>query len=96
MLEYLYLGWTPLTDIRDLGECTRLEWLGISGNAIANLVGIEQLAGLRRLDISTTNISDFSPLDDLPFLSTIQISPEMERYLDTLARDDIEILIDGS
>jgi serine/threonine protein kinase len=94
-LEHLFLGWTPLADISEMGDCPTLEWLGISHTNITNLRGIEQFMGLRRLDIAATNIIDFSPLDDMPFFSILQISPEMEKFLHTLSRDDIQVIISG-
>ena len=93
LLEHLFLGWTQLSDISELGDCPNLTWLGISSTHITSLSGIERFTGLRRLDISGTNVNDFSALNDMPFLSALQISPEMERYIDTLSRDDVEIII---
>jgi tRNA A-37 threonylcarbamoyl transferase component Bud32 len=92
-LTYLNIGYSQLKNIGELGDVSHIPELSIPMTQITDLNGIEKLTGLRVLAIWQTNIRDFSSLNALPSLWEINISPDMERYLDTLTRDDIRVVI---
>lgn len=94
VLHFLSLANTPLVDISELEIPNNLFQLNLRSPQITELNGIERFSSLRLLQIVGTSIRDFSPLDSLPLLRTLTISPEMEQYLYTLNRDDIEIQIE--
>jgi hypothetical protein len=95
-LQILWLGESMgYSNIRDLGYLPNLLRLGMRGRGLINLEGVENVPMLRTLDVAYTFIRDFSPLNDtgtLPFLTELYIDVGMVRYLDTLERDDIEII----
>ena len=92
-LQFLVIGDNPLKNIAELGDISHIEALNLHMTDIENLAGIEIMVNLRELWLRETAVCDFSPLDGLPKLSVIDISPDMAIYLDTLSREDIEIII---
>jgi len=95
-LRFLGIEWTniDINSISDLGDIDMLAILSFLGvKQLKNLDGIENLTGLGELNIAYTSIVDFSPLDNLPNIKKLTISKNMEQYLNTLSRDDLEIKI---
>jgi len=89
----LGIPYTSLRRLQELGEITNLKFLTIHDTEIFELEGVEKYLFLERLDISNTAVKDFSLLNELAYFKTLIISEDMEQYLYTLSRDDIEIVI---
>jgi len=88
---------TSIQSIADLGDITLLNVLDVSNNdAFVCLQGFDNRARLTHLDIRNTGVTDFSPLNNpglAPRMQHLLISPHMERYLHTLSRNDIEVIV---
>ncbi|MCL2019806.1 MAG: serine/threonine protein kinase [Oscillospiraceae bacterium] len=88
----LRIQYTTLGSIAELGFQPNIEILVLHGSRrIENLNGIENFPSLKELNIDNTSITDFSQLDNLPYLKHLQISADMRQYLHTLNRDDVEV-----
>jgi len=92
-LQVLIIGDNPLKNIAELGDISNIEALNLHITDIQNLDGIETMVNLHEIWLQETAVRDFSPLNDLPKLRTINISSDMEKYLNTLSRDDVEVVI---
>lgn len=92
-LRELNIGGTPLKNIANLCDMSKIESLHIDETNIRDLNGIEKIINLESLNISNCRVTDFSPLNSLPHLKKLYISSDMEQYLNTLSRDDVEIVI---
>ena len=84
-----------ITDLSPLVDCSLLEEIAIIGNPISDLSPLVSLSRLKQIDMNGTDIRDFSPLNEIHSLKMIWIGQNMEQYLDTLSRDDIEVNIIG-
>jgi len=85
----------PIT-MHDFSHLTKLNDLNIAGCRINSLDGIESMTLLHTVALHSTAISDFSPLDSLPWLYSIHITADMEQYLHTLTRKDVNVDIYGN
>ncbi len=93
-LESLVLGEnSSLRSLNQLGEMSNIKNLNFHKCKISSLEGIEKYINLESLNIIDTDIHDFSLLNDLSCLKELHISADMEKYLSTLSRDDIDIVI---
>jgi len=100
-IDYLILLNIPLSKainkISDLGELVNnLRFLSVHGTRIDTLEGLENTVWLDYLDLSQTQITDFSLLNDkniAPRLKSIEISRDMVQYLHTLDREGVDIVL---
>jgi len=93
-LERLSINSLTIKSISELGYIPKLDVLGLDGtSSLENLEGIEKFKRLSLLYISNTNVKDFSHLNNMPWLGQLTISKDMEQYLDTLRRDDINVVV---
>ncbi|MCL2362740.1 MAG: protein kinase [Defluviitaleaceae bacterium] len=83
--------------ISDLGDISHLALLQIAWtDSLVSLEGIQYLQWLNVLKIQYTGVTDFSLLNDvevLPNLEHLTISSDMEQYLHTFTRDDVDVII---
>ncbi len=94
-LRFLDIGNNSLSNLSQLGGAMpELRSLGIHRTQVSSLAGIENYVNLESLLVVDTAIRDFSPLDGLPNLKEIRISKDMEEYLFTLSRTDLDIIIE--
>jgi len=88
---------TNIYSIADLGDITLLNVLDLSRNdTLVCLKGLDNRTRITHLDIRNTGVCDFSFLNDpnvAPRLIHLLISPYMERYLYTLDRDSIIVIV---
>jgi hypothetical protein len=91
----LHIGRIPLHSITELGNMTQIDRLELTEMALENLDGIENLTSLTVLALNDSTVRDFSPLNALPSLRELIISPDMEQYLNTLNRDNIQVIVNG-
>jgi hypothetical protein len=89
----LQVGYIPIRSIAEFGDMSNIAHLNLHLAEIENLDGIEKFVNLTGLNVADTPIRDFSLLDNLPNLEALYISSDMEQYLHTLSRNDIEIRI---
>ncbi len=82
-----------LQNISELGDIKNIEELVLERTKIISLEGIKEFSRLKRLKVSYTLIRDFSLLNELPYLEKFSISSDMEEYLDTFNRPDVELEI---
>jgi len=86
-----------ITSVRELGDLSRLNTLEIMNcPRFISLDGVQNIPMLRALFIANTGVQDFSLLNDeaaLPNLIELWISPDMEQYLHTFTRDDVDVII---
>ena len=92
-LLVLIIGDNRLKNIAELGDISHIEALNLHITDIKNLDGIETMTNLTEIWLQETAVRDFSPLNDLPNLKVINISSDMEKYLNTLSRDDIKVVV---
>jgi hypothetical protein len=87
----LTLSQTPLRSVTELGDISHVRELSLENTLLESLEGIEKNEALVHLSIHSTDVRDFSPLNDMPYLETLRISKDMERYLDTLTNNNIRL-----
>jgi serine/threonine protein kinase len=96
-LSVLIIGFeTGFSRISDLGNISNLTDLSLYSFPLMSLEGVESMPLLRQLSIHNTYVSDFSHLNNttaLPDFFRLVISPDMEQFLYTLARNDIDVVI---
>jgi serine/threonine protein kinase len=92
-LRILHVSGEPLSALSELGDITEVRTLSLNNTALAGLEGIENFRRLETLEIDNTPVKDFSPLNDLPFLTSLRITSDMEACLNTLKRDDLTVFI---
>jgi hypothetical protein len=92
-LRNLQVGHIPIRSIAEFGDISNILHLNLHLAEIENLDGIEKFVNLTGLNVAGTTIRDFSPLARLPNFEALYISSDMEQYLHTLSRNDIEIRI---
>jgi hypothetical protein len=90
-LRTLTLSQTPLRSVADLGDISHVKELNLEHTLLESLEGIEKNEGLVYLSIHSTNVRDFSPLNEMPYVETLRIGKDMERYLDTLTNKNIRL-----
>lgn len=73
LLQILELPDAGLSDLSDLGGCTGLRRLDVSGNSLTDLSPLSGLSALEELDVSDNPLSDFTPLKGLPALRTLDL-----------------------
>ncbi len=93
MLWSLSFHGVPLYTLEEMGDISHIQQLIINGAPLNSLEGIEKVVGLAELSVESTKVSDFSPLNDLPYLERLYISGDMERYLHTLNNDRISVTV---
>ncbi len=93
-LESLSIGKnSSLKQFSELGEMSNIKELSFHQGKISSLDGVEKCLRLESLDLTNTDIHDFSALNDLPCLEILRISTDMEKFLPTLSRDDLNVII---
>ena len=95
-LRQLCIHNAEIARVSDLGDLPGLETLELPGGTLDSLDGIERMPWLQQLNIAHTSVTDFSLLNDrnaLPRFRQLAVGAGMERYLNTLDRDDVEITV---
>lgn len=73
-LEVLILAMNPVTDITPLASCPKMEYLEIFSTEVSDLTPLAGLTGLHHLNLQNNpNLSDISPLYELPSLERLWI-----------------------
>jgi len=94
-LYHLMLQDSRFSSISDLGDISLVRWLKIRRSySLVSLEGVQNMPLLTVLNIADTAVQDFSLLNDvekLPYFRQLVISADMEQYLHTLTRDDVEV-----
>jgi len=93
----LYLQTNNIRSISDLGDISFLRKLEIRYyDYFESLEGIQYMPLISTLNVSFTGVRDFSPLNNvvtLPHLERLIISRDMQQYLYTLTRDEIDVIL---
>lgn len=92
-MQNLIIDSVPIKNISQLGYMPQLQYLELPYTPLESLDGIETMQQLHILRIENTFITDFSPLNNLSRLQRLYINADMEQYLSTLNREDIEVII---
>ena len=77
MIDYLWLDYSGLTDIKPFLKAESVEQLHAKHNQIRSLKGIEALTMLEYVDVAYNPIADLSPLLALPRLKALRIDPNL-------------------
>lgn len=77
MIDYLWLDYAHLTDIRPFAQVEGLIQLHAKHNDIRSLEGIEALTALEYVDVAYNPIDDLTPLLALPKLKALRIDKGM-------------------
>lgn len=85
-----------ITDLSPLADCRMLTAIDILFSPITDLTPLASLTQLHQMNISGTGVRDFSLLDTLASFRMLWIGGNMAQYLDTMSRDDIEVMVDGT
>jgi len=72
-LQYLYIGFTQMSDINFLEKLTGLQSLCLINNKISDISILEKLTGLQSLYLSGNQISDISILEKLTGLQSLDL-----------------------
>ena len=73
-LEVLILAMNPVSDLSPLANCTKMEYLEIFSTPVSDLKPLAGLTGLHHLNLQNNqNLTDISPLYDLPSLERLWI-----------------------
>lgn len=73
-LHSLDLSDQQITDVAPLAPLSKLTFLNLSGNRLADISGLAQLTGLGILDLSRNEIANLSPLSPLPVLTELNLA----------------------
>lgn len=96
-LEFLLLvRCNGIDGLIDIGVHPGLRALDLGDTAIKCIEGIENFPWLEYINLNSTLVTDFSPLNNPnvnPRLNRMYISRDMVQYLHTLKRDDIEVIV---
>jgi hypothetical protein len=90
-LRVINFSGQAITDITPLANCSMLMSIDLVYCPLANISPLTSLTQLQQMNLRDTNVRDFSPLDEIPSLRRLWLAKEMEQYLDTMSRDDIEV-----
>ena len=95
LLDFLCIGnGAKIKSVSELGGLSGVSYLFLDDTTLESLEGVENMPRLMGLSIFRTAVRDFSALNDraaLPRLNGLAISTDMEQYLNTLDRDDVNV-----
>ncbi len=72
-LKILRLGFSNISNIEGIEECTKLESLWLRRNNIDDITPLASLTSLKELDIAENNVRDFTPIANLTNLVSLGI-----------------------
>jgi len=86
-LEILIVSGSLVGDVTPLANCTKLWWLELAYcSKVTDISALSGCESLRNLNLSFTNVSDITPVQDLPMQQFVailnQIPDEMEKAYD--------------
>jgi hypothetical protein len=82
-----------ITDLLPLADCRMLTAIDLLFCPITDLSPLAVLPQLHQMNIMGTGVRDFSPLDSMASFRLLWISRDMEQYLNTMSRDDIQVTV---
>lgn len=85
-----------LSDVSALFTLQGLTEISLRGTQVGSLQGIQNLYGLKKLDISGTSVTDLAVLTELPELETVTVSAGMEEAVRSLEGKNVrfELIIE--
>lgn len=85
-----------LTDVSALFTLQGLTEISLRGTQVGSLQGIQNLYGLKKLDISGTSVTDLAVLTELPEFESVTVSAGMKNAVGSLEGKDVrfELIIE--
>ena len=85
-----------LSDASALFALQGLTEISLRGMPVGSLQGVQNLYGLRRLDIAGTSVMDLAVLLELPELESVTVSADMKEAVKSLEGKDLrfELIIE--
>ncbi len=92
-LQHLALRWCPkLTDASPAFACQQIRHLSLDGGPLESIQGLQNLDSLTDLNISSTKVSDLSPLSELDYGAALAERGGFQAFLNNLPVADYSAL----